>query len=345
MNSTIGFPYDFRALARLNFNHLVYFWAVVHCNGISRAARALGVAQPTVSEQVRRLEAHLGAPLLDRSAKGVRLTRAGERAMRFAADIAGIGAQIVDALPLRTAAEHPPLIIGTADAIPKLVVRRVLSLLMAADPGVRIICREWRLDHMLSELSLQRLDLVITDGPVDANTVPKLTSFFAGRSPICFLAAPALARRIRRNFPASLHNAPMGLPASGATLRRTLDAWFRQHRIKPRVVLEAEDRSHLHHFAEGGMGIIPAAQLKQQDLCRQFNLAKVGGAPALAEDYFIAMVDHDRQHPATVALRAALTSGPIITATDSTPPLLSAAPASADTPASPSTRARILRPS
>ena len=64
--------------------HLNYFLAVAQYQSFTRAARALHVSQPALSQQVRQLEEHLGAHLFDRTGRLVRLTDAGEVYLRYA---------------------------------------------------------------------------------------------------------------------------------------------------------------------------------------------------------------------------------------------------------------------
>lgn len=72
------------AAAAPELRQLAYFVTVVEAGSISRAAKALGVAQPAVSRQMRCLEARLGAPLLLRSGRGSDLTASGRRVYRHA---------------------------------------------------------------------------------------------------------------------------------------------------------------------------------------------------------------------------------------------------------------------
>ena len=63
------------------------FDAVAQTLHFGRAADRLGIAQPTISKEIRRLERAIGVPLFNRSAGGTTLTAAGERLRKPAAAV------------------------------------------------------------------------------------------------------------------------------------------------------------------------------------------------------------------------------------------------------------------
>jgi LysR family nitrogen assimilation transcriptional regulator len=71
----------------MQYRHLYYFVKIVEAGSFSQAARTIHVAQPALSQQIAELEASLGIALLQRSARGVRPTAAGQRFYNEASSI------------------------------------------------------------------------------------------------------------------------------------------------------------------------------------------------------------------------------------------------------------------
>src|SRR5512138_3037363 len=71
----------------LNYHHLLYFWTVARAGTIARAGQELRLSQPTISNQLKVLEASLGHKLFERQGRRLALTDVGRTALRYADDI------------------------------------------------------------------------------------------------------------------------------------------------------------------------------------------------------------------------------------------------------------------
>src|SRR3954453_7555754 len=102
----------------LELRHLRYFVAVAEAGQISAAARRLHLAQPALSQAIHALEREVGVELLERHARGVRLTAAGLAFLRHAtATIARAHAAVQAA---RQAGSPPEFLIGGVGALPEV---------------------------------------------------------------------------------------------------------------------------------------------------------------------------------------------------------------------------------
>ena len=118
--------------------------------------------------------------------------------------------------------------------------------------AVRLVCHEDKPERLLAELSSHALDLVLTDAPPGPATRVRAYSHLLGSCGVTLFAAPALAARYRRNFPASLDGAPFLLPLETSTLRGALEQWFEARGIRPRVAGEFQDTALLKTFGQAG---------------------------------------------------------------------------------------------
>jgi LysR family transcriptional activator of nhaA len=83
---------------------------------------------------------------------------------------------------------------------------------------VRLICQEDRLESLLADLAIHRLDMVLADRPMPPGTVIKGYSHPLGDSGVAFMAAPELAARLTGGFPDCLDGAPLLLPGRDSAL-------------------------------------------------------------------------------------------------------------------------------
>src|SRR5688500_13885427 len=110
----------------LNYHHLLYFWLTAKERSVTKAAKRLRLAQPTVSEQIRQLEEALGVKLFERKGREMALTDSGLIVEDYADQIFALGEQMLDVLQGTRVPERLKLIVGVADVLPKLIVYRLL---------------------------------------------------------------------------------------------------------------------------------------------------------------------------------------------------------------------------
>jgi DNA-binding transcriptional LysR family regulator len=244
----------------IELRHLRYFLAVADTLHFGRAAKKLGMAQPPLSQQIRRLEELLGAPLFERTTRGVTLTPAGavlrERALSSMARLAD------DIEQTRRVArgEEGRLTVGFSGSVMFTELPMAIQAYRRAYPRVEVQLREMWTSQQL---------VALVDGSIDVGFLrdgerrPDLELTPILREPF-HVALPTdhALRRQRAVDPASLKGEPfvlfarrMGALAFDRTMRCCLDAGF-----QPEIVQEAPQFPTLIRLVAAGLGIslVPA---------------------------------------------------------------------------------------
>lgn len=291
--------------AGLNYHHLLYFWTVVREGGVTRAAERLRLSQPTISAQIKMLEAALGERLFERQGRTLVLTEVGRLVDRYATEIFTAGSELLETLKGRPTGRAPRLAVGVADAVPKLVVYRLLRPALDGPESVQVHCSEGSPEELLAQLATHGLDVVISDAPAAPHVRVKVFNHLLGDSGTTFFAGRALAARLRRRFPRSLTAAPMLLPTINNSLRRALEQWFDAAQVYPRVVGEFEDSALLTAFGERGRAVFAAPTAIERELLRSRELAVVGRTAEIRERYYAISVERRLTHPSVAAITRA----------------------------------------
>ena len=286
-----------------NYRHLYYFWVVAKEGGMSRAATRLDMAIQTVSAQVRELERDLGCQLLKPAGRGLALTEAGVVALQQAEQIFQLGESLPELVRGAAQVQAVRLTVGIADGLPKLVVQRLLQPVLAA-PGLRLVCHEGEMADLLADLALHRMDVVLSDHPAPFNPHLKVHNHPLGASAMGWYAAPYWWEQAQDGFPASLNRVPVLLPTTHSTVRRPLDQWLIQHRLRPRVVGEFEDSALLETFGGSGLGVFPAALSVQDDLLQRHQARLLGPCEGVEDHYYAISTERRVKHPVVQQLLA-----------------------------------------
>jgi len=286
----------------LNYHHLLYFWIAAREGSITRAAEELRLAQPTVSAQIKLLEEAIGAPLFRRQGRRLQLTDVGQLARRYADEIFTLGREFRDAVRGQPTGRPLRLVVGLANAVPKLVAYRLLEPVLTGTPNVHLVCVEDKRERLFAELAVHSVDLVLSDLPLDPSAKIRAFNHVLGECDVEIFGSPRLAKRFRRRFPASLRDAPFILPHEHGPLRRSLEHWFEAEDIRPVVVGEIDDSALIKVLGQGGIGLFAGPSVIHKEICRQYGVVCVGRVPAVRERFYAISAERRLKHPAVVAI-------------------------------------------
>ena len=289
----------------LNYKQLHHFWTVARAGGIVRGSERSGLAPQTLSGQIAALEATLGVSLFRRQGRRLVLTDSGHMALDYAEEIFRLGSELEQALQSRATGRAVPFRVGVADVVPKAIAWLLLAPSMELPDPMRIVCREGKLEQLLGELAIHRLDVVLADSPLPSNMDVRGYSHTLGESTIGFFASLALAAGLQGGFPACLDGAPLLLPGEQAAVRAPLLRWLEANGLRPRIVGEFDDSALMRAFGEAGAGIFPGAVLASEQLCAQGNMRRLGDAAEVVETYYAISVERRLTHPAVRAISEA----------------------------------------
>lgn len=289
-------------MSSLNFNHLHYFYVVAREGSVVRAGEVLDLTQPTISGQLRKLERSLGVRLFRRAGRNLVLTEAGRLAYGYAEEMFGLAREMEAALAGRVSGGPLHLRVGLVDAMPKMMAHRLLSPALELPEGVRVTCREGKLEQLLADLATHNLDAVLSDAPAQPPLKVRVYNHLLGESTVGVFGLAELAVRWGEGFPGSLDGAPFLLPTEGTALRFTLDDWFRRADLRPRVVAELEDGALVKAFGAEGMGLFCAPSAVRREVERQYRVRCLGTLPGARERFYAITAERRLVHPAVVAL-------------------------------------------
>ena len=80
----------------LNYHHLYYFYVIAKEGSVSKAAKTLRLAQPTLSAQLKQFESFLDKKLFERENRKLKLTEDGHRILGYAKSIFDLGQELMD---------------------------------------------------------------------------------------------------------------------------------------------------------------------------------------------------------------------------------------------------------
>ncbi len=252
----------------MELHQLRYFCAVAEAGSFSRAAEQSHVSQPSLSQQIMKLEDELGARLFDRLGRSVRLTETGQTFLpRARAVLRELEAARGDVAEQKDSVGGV-VTIGVIPTVAPYFLPQRLTWFSRKFPQVRFTVIEEITPVLLEQVRASKVDLAILALPIrghEFETFPLLTERL-------FAALPSdhkLAKR-RALFLKDLRAEPFLLLRDGHCFRDTAVAACDRARLHPQIVFESGQFSSLLSMVGAGMGvsIVPEMAIDKKSRCR-----------------------------------------------------------------------------
>jgi len=281
-------------MSHINYNHLYYFWHVCKEGSVVGAAEALYLTPQTITGQIKALEERLQGKLFRRQGRGLVPSELGQLVFRYADRMFTLSQEMLDIVNYRK--ESSLLFdVGIADALSKRLVSGVLDAAVVEDEQIHLRCFESTHEMLLEQLSQHKLDMIISDCPIDSTQQEGLFSVKIGECGISFWSqnpVPDLP------FPACLETRRLLIPGRRSMLGRKILNWIHTQGLNVEILGEFDDAALMKAFGAAHNAIFVAPTLYGQDIYNDENIVEIGRIENVMEEYHAIFAERMIQHPA-----------------------------------------------
>jgi len=261
----------------MEIHQLTYFVAVAETGSFSRAAERCNIAQPSLSQQILKLEQELGAPLFDRLPRKVVLTDAGRMLLPRAISILGDLQDIKHTLNQNMDAGHGSLHVGFIPTIAPFVLPRVIKRFSQELPNARLSVQEDLTETLVRNLLDGKLDVGITSMPIHHRLIRTEE----------LLTEPLLVASSRKNdfitrtsiHVKELNDFPFIALSEMHCLGEQVQSFCHRQDLELKIVCDTSQLTTVKNCVELGLGVslVPRA-LAVSDTSKQITYRTLSGA-------------------------------------------------------------------
>jgi DNA-binding transcriptional LysR family regulator len=247
----------------MELRQLEYFVAVAEEAHFTRAAQRLSIAQPAVSQQIRRLENELGEPLFLRE-RAVTLTQAGGALLPHARAALAHVAHGREAIAALRGLLLGHLRVGLVQPLPDRRVVQTIGQFQRQHSAIEVTVTEGETDALIDATIAGTMDAAFIGLGADQAPPPELESARVAREPTVLAVYPKHRLAARRSVRVGdLRDEPIVTLTRASRLRIVVEAVCRQAGFAPRIVAQTSDlKVMLALVAEQvGVAILPRSGL------------------------------------------------------------------------------------
>lgn len=240
----------------MDIRHLQYVLKVAEEKSFSRAAEKLHIAQPSLSQQILKLEQQLGVKLFDRSTSPLELTYGGERFIEMAGQIIDQMEQLRKEMEDVAELKKGRMVVGSLPITGSHMLPAVLPIFQKKFPGIEVVLMEETTSHLEELTAKGKTDFTLLTLPLQEEGLvyePVVTEEI-------LLAVPPghkLARKgkIHGVNLSSLQGAPFILLKRGQGFRQIAMDLFQQAGFEPNIIFESSNIEMVQSLVASGMGL------------------------------------------------------------------------------------------
>jgi LysR family hydrogen peroxide-inducible transcriptional activator len=253
----------------MELHQLRYFCAIADAGSFSRAAQQSHVSQPSLSQQILKLEDELGARLFDRLGRTIRLTELGRaflpRARAVLLDLEAARSDVVE----RKTSIAGTVCVGVIPTIGPYFLPPVLASFSRKFPQARVTVVEEITPLLLERIRTGAMDVAIVALPLQVRSHEFQAFPLAEEKLYAVLPKQHPLAKRRVVSLGELHGDPFLLLRDGHCFRETAVAACKRARLQPKIVFESGQFSSILSMVSAGLGvsIIPAMALEKRRGC------------------------------------------------------------------------------
>jgi LysR family hydrogen peroxide-inducible transcriptional activator len=257
----------------MELHQLRYVCAIAETGSFSRAAERCQVAQPSLSQQVLKLEQDLGAKLFDRLGRSVRLTEAGRAFLPHARSILGQMEAARSSVAEQCADLRGSVAVGVIPTIAPYLMPRYTAAFAKKHPEAKLRIVEDTTPVLVESLRNLSIDLAILALPLrhkDLEIVPLWTEPLFAVLPAQHRLAGAASLALK-----DLRGESFVMLRDGHCFRDLSIAACSHARVTPRIAFESGQFSSLFGMVAAGVGIslVPEMAIDRNADCRYVRLS------------------------------------------------------------------------
>lgn len=252
----------------MELHQLRYFCSVAREGSFTRAAEREGVSQPTLSQQIRKLEERLAVPLFERRGRRVRLTPAGERLLPDAQAMLQQLARARDAIDSLRSGVHGRLVVGCIPTVTPYLLGPRLADFRQQFPDVDVRLIDHVTTRLIEGVQAGDIDVAVLSLPVPQRDLV-CAELFRDRLVVALAPDHPLAQRAAVRV-ADLGSQRLLVLREGHCFRGEMLALCRRARIELDAVVETDQFASVFALAATGFGIgvVPHMALAAAGSCR-----------------------------------------------------------------------------